>query len=221
MNLKLFENDQQLVHGEVGIADSLTPPAAWGTYSIRLPSDALPAEKLAQIKVLLWSCMDRRVVRPLYDNLVKQEYAETEIFTVSMGGGPLQMGEERVNAIKTAFSELQTKLPNLQKIVAVAHTGICGGLKYFCGDIPITEAAQPQFKAAAVEKGVNLEVYLTDLIFGNCLSLLPAAWHQKTYLSIAEPDENTQNVRMHRHAVESAHALSEIVNGNANQDTFI
>src|SRR3989344_2535831 len=102
MNLQLFEADRQLVHGEVSSADSLTPPAAWGTYSIRLPNDSLPPEKLAQIKVILWSCMDRRIVRPLFDNLVKEGYAETEILTVSMGGGPWQKGDDRIKAIKAA-----------------------------------------------------------------------------------------------------------------------
>ena len=220
MNLKLFENDQQLVHGEVNIADSLTPPAAWGTYSIRLPNDSLPAEKLTQIKVVLWSCMDRRIVRPLFENLLKDGYKEQEILIVSMGGGPLQAGEDRTHALKTAFMELQTKLPNLQRVIAVAHTGICGGLKHFCGGIPITEVVQAQYKAQAVEKGVNLEIYLTDLIIGNCLSLLPNSWQQKTYLSIAAPDESAQTVRMHRHASSITYALSDIVNGNGNQEGY-
>ena len=217
MNLKLFENDQQLVHGEVTIADSLMPPAAWGTYSIRLPNDSLPQDKLVQIKVILWSCMDRRIVRPLFDNLIKDGYAENEILTVSMGGGPLQVGEDRIQAIKTAFMELQTKLPNVQKIVAVAHTGICGGLKHFCGGIPITEAVKVEFKAQAVEKGVNLEVYLTDLILENCLSLLPNSWQIKTHLNIAEPDETSKTVRIHPHESHATYTLSEIVDGHESQ----
>lgn len=211
MNLTLFENDQHLVHGEVSIADSLTAPAGWGTYSIRLPNDQLDKSKLAKIKVILWSCMDRRVIKVLYDKVLQNGYKPQEILTISMGGGPIQEGDERKNAVKSAFAELENSLPNLQKIRAVAHTQGCGGLKHFCGGKLVTESCKPELLNQAKEHGVNGEVYLTDLILGNCLELMPEKLKSKVELAIAIPDEASKTVKIHEHEVKESKKLQEIL----------
>lgn len=204
MDLSLFKNDKNLVHGEVNIADSLTVPALWGTYSIRLPDDQLTQEKLASIKVILWSCMDRRVVRPLYDQLVQQGYKPEEILAVSMGGGPIQSGNDRIDALRNALTQLVQKVPQVEKIWAVAHTGVCGGLKHFCGGQPITEVAKPEYVQQAVEQGIDPEVYLTDLILGNAIDMIPEVWQGRVKFAIAEPDEATQTVKIHPHQITPA-----------------
>ncbi len=214
MDVKLFENDQHLVHGDISIADSLTSPAAYGTYSIRLPyPEKLADEKLAATKIILWSCMDRRVVGPLYDSLLKQ-YKPEEILVISIGGGPIQVGEkavERIKILREMFIWLSSRMPSLQKIWAVAHTGGCGGVKYFCGGHPITEVAKPEIKAEAAQTGTNEEIYATDLLIGNGLEMLPKAWQAFVAFDIAQPDETNKTVKLHPHRVSRVMKLEEVV----------
>lgn len=212
MDTSLFKNDQNLVHGEISIADSLTAPSEWGIYSIRLPYN-LPAEKLASVKIILWSCMDRRVVRPLFNQLLQLGYKEGEILIISMGGGPIQAGDDRIGASKELFSELEGSLPRLEKIWAVAHTKTCGGIKHFCGGKPITEVAKKEFLDQAAQKGIDQELYLTDLILEGSLPILPQSFRAKTTLEIAEPDEANQTVIIHPHQINQSEikSLAEVI----------
>lgn len=211
MNLQLFKNDQHLVHGDISIENSLTPPAGWGTYSIRLPDDSLTQQTLAKIKILLWSCMDRRVVRLLYNQLITQGYAPETIMVVSMGGGPIQYGDERVEAVTTAFAELTTKLTSLEKIWAVAHTAGCGGLKHFCGGKLVTEIAKPEIIKEAQEKRIDVEVYLTDLLLEDARKMLPENWQTKVTFAIAAPDETNKTITLYAHATSDERTLSDIL----------
>ncbi|RJR15287.1 hypothetical protein C4579_02635 [Candidatus Microgenomates bacterium] len=210
MTLNLFQNDKNLVHGEVSIENSLVPPAEFGTYSIRLPQD-LDQEKLKVVKVILWSCMDRRIVRPLYNQLLQQGYQDEEILTISMGGGPVQVGDDRVNALKSAFNELTNTLPVLEKVWAVAHTGVCGGIKHFCGGTPIVEVAKQEYLDQAKQHQIDAEIYVTDLLLEGCFDILPQSFIAKTTLAIAAPDEAKQTVTIHPHQVREKHTLTEVI----------
>ena len=212
MDIKFFENDQRLVHGEISVDNSLVPPAAYGTYSIRLPNDSLSNDALGKIKIMLWSCMDRRAIRPLYDKLLKK-YPPQEALVISMGGGPIQVGQERITGIKNAFTELAPKLPNLEKIWAVAHTKTCGGLKYFCGGKPITEVLKSEIAQQANTQAQDVELYATQIILPQALELVPVAWKKMVEFAVAEPDEINKTVIIHQQpALLVSQPLSEIIN---------
>jgi hypothetical protein len=197
MNLSLFTLDQNLVHGDISIESSLIAPAPYGTYSIRLPNDELDPAALAKIRVILWTCMDRRTIRPVYEQLRTHAIAENEILIISMGGGPIQVGADRTQALTQAFAELAPKLPKLEKIWAVAHTKVCGGVKYFASGRPIVEAVKPAVINEASERAMDPELYITELLVPQGLELLPEAWHTIVEFIVAEPDEPLKNVIMH------------------------
>src|SRR5260221_1315599 len=87
-----FDSDAQIVQEPVDIADSLVPPPEYGRFGIRWPYESITAyDKLRNIRFLLWSCMDPRVLRPLYDHVLAQGYLPAEILVIAMGGGPFQV----------------------------------------------------------------------------------------------------------------------------------
>ena len=193
-----FDNDAVLADGLVDIADSLTPPPEYGTFGIRWPYDSLDSyDELEQINLVLWSCMDRRVLRPLYDKALKRGYRAENILLLSMAGGPVQIGKNRIAALSDIFDDLEEALPQLEKVWAVAHIGVCAGVKSFCGGEAITEALKPQYKAQASAKGIDPELYAMQLVLPGAYRLLPETWHTFTELAIAEPVEATQSVKLY------------------------
>jgi len=209
-----FDNDAQLVHGEVDIADSLTPPPPYGVYGIRWPYRSFKTiDKLIPIRLLLWSCMDRRVIRPVYERALSQGYAASEILLIAMGGGPVQTGDERVRPLRAVFGQLSNYLPNLEKIWAVAHTQTCGGIKYMCGGRPLTEALKPELKTQAADKGIEPELYATQLILTSNFRLLPEKFRPLIDFSVATPDEETQTAVLSSSwfAPDDAKTLEEII----------
>ena len=157
--------------------------------------------------------MDRRVVRPLYDQVVAQGYQPGEILIVSMGGGPVQVGDERIKPIQALFAQLDGLMPNLEKVWAVAHTKVCGGIKHFCGDQPLAECLKPQYVEQATARALDPELYATHVLLPGAFRLLPERWRSHTQLSIAEPDETTQSVKLYSQWVttDEGKTLNEIV----------
>ncbi len=193
-----FDQDAALVHGTVDIADSLVPPPNYGVYAIRWPYPSLDARgRLQAIRLILWSCMDRRVIRPLYDRAREWGYHPAEILTLSMAGGPLQIPPERMATVQNVFTRLEGDLPLLQKIWMVAHTQTCGGLKHFCRGRAVAEALQPAFIAQSVARGVDPEMYATQMLLPNAARLLPDSWRPFAEFAVAEPVEATQSVKLH------------------------
>ncbi len=190
-----FDQDSALVHGPVDIADSLVPPPDYGVYAIRWPFDV--QGELRAVRLILWSCMDRRVIRPLYDRARDWGYQPTEILTLSMAGGPLQIGPERTEILQNVFAQLEGYLPHLQKIWMVAHTQTCGGLKHFIQGRAVADALKPECIAQALARGADPEMYATQLLLPNASRLLPDSWRRFGDFAVAEPVEATQSVKLH------------------------
>jgi hypothetical protein len=205
----LFDDDATLVHGAVDIADSLVPPPDYGVYAIRWPYLSLDAQgRLKGIRLILWNCMDRRVIRPLYDQVRNWGYPSAEILLLSMAGGPLQTRPERLEILQNVFTRLETCLPHLQKIWIVAHTGTCSGLKHFCGGRDVADALRPEFKAQALTKGIDPELYAAQLSVPSVSRLLPDSWRRFADFAVAEPVEESRSARLYSQWITADEAKS-------------
>ncbi len=191
-----FDSDAELARGRVDIGDSLEPPPDYGIFAIRWPMQSLDAPaKLQAVRLLLWTCMDRRVLRPLYENALAGGYRPGEVFLLSLAGGPVQT-PERFDTLRDLFERIQTQLPNLEKIWAVAHTAVCAGLQSFCGGKPMVDALKPQVRDQAAARGIDPELYATQLLLPGAYSILPEAWWKLAEFTVAQPDEATRTVRL-------------------------
>lgn len=209
-----FDDDASLVHGPVDISDSLTPPPAYGTYAIRWPSLTLTAPRtIDSQRFILWSCMDRRVIRPLYDKALSRGYTAADILVISIGGGPVQDGAKRITLLRDIFVQLARTLPHVEKIWVVAHTKVCGGIKHFCGGRAIADALKPEIMVQASTKGIDPEMYATQLLLPGAYRLLPETWRSLSELAIAEPNESTQSVKLYSAWVpaDESKALPDII----------
>jgi len=207
-----FDNDAELADGPVDIADSLTPPPEYGVFGIRWPYRLLQGKK-PSIRLLLWTCMDRRILRPVYDRMLAHGYDPSEILLLSMGGGPLQAGKDRVMPLQSIFEHLSGNLPNLEKVWAVAHTNNCAGLKFMCGGRPLVEALKPQIKFQAQDKGIGPELYATQLLLTGNFRLVPEEFQRLIEFAVAEPDEPNKsvNLRSSWFAPDDAKMLQDII----------
>jgi hypothetical protein len=193
-----FDNDAQFAEGPVDIADSMTPPPPYGVFGIRWPYRSLQVKtKLIPVRLLVWTCMDRRIIRPVYERALAQGYEPSEILLIAMAGGPVQAGNERVQPIQTVFVHMSRHLPNLEKVWAVAHTHICGGIKFMCGGRPLLDALKPYFKIQAIDKGIDPELYATQLVLASNFRLFPEEFQRLIEFAVAVPDEPTQSVILH------------------------
>lgn len=192
-----FDDDAQIAGGPIDIADSLSPPPPYGVFGIRWPFQALQAKhKLIPIRLLLWTCMDRRIIRPVYEQAQVRGYDPSEILLIAMGGGPVQAGDDRVRPVQTVFNRLSGQLPNLEKVWAVAHTHTCAGIKFMCGARSLADALKPDLKMQALDKGINPELYATQLVLTSSFRLLPEVFQRLSEFGVAEPDEATQSVSL-------------------------
>ncbi len=206
-----FDSDSTLVHGKVDIADSLTPPPEYGVYGIRWPF-LEDENKLRRVRLLLWTCMDCRVLRPLYDQAQRFGYEPGEILVLSMAGGPLQSMPARIEPIQNVFAQLENYLPDLQKVWMVAHTRTCGGLKHFCRGRDAVDALRPKYLAQAQARGVDPELYATQLTLPGLSRILPDSWRACADSAVAEPLEETQSVKLYSQwfSADDAKPLAEV-----------
>jgi hypothetical protein len=99
--------------------------------------------------------------------------------------------------LQAVFARLETCLPHIQKIRIVAHTRTCGGLKHDCGGRDVADALKPQFKAQALIKGIDPELYAAQLSVPSVSRLLPDAWRQFADFAVAEPIEESRSVKLY------------------------
>lgn len=195
----IFENDGDLVPGPISIENSLIPPEA-GKYSIRLPyPDAMNPDRLADIKVLVWTCMDVRFVRSWYDflqNVFYGMYTPENILVVSYAAGPHQQPKQRREGAKIQFEYLHRLLSQqVERVITAAHVGGCGGLKHFCGGKTITEAVPQHIQniVAAEMSEPDPETAMTKALFPYATALLPKPWWDITQSYVLSPDFNPRD----------------------------
>src|SRR3989344_3025392 len=187
----LFEKDEHLVNGQTDVKNSLTAPAQYGTYSIRLPyPDQLIAADLSRIKAIEWICMDRRVANPFHQYLTSSDlfnFDPSEVLVVSYGGGGIQEGEGRIAATKGMFEFLQALIPNPERIFVGAHSKTCGAVKAFLGGSTLSEAIDPKVAERLETKYIfsDGELNATIELLAGANKLLPPTYQKAAIPLIA------------------------------------
>ena len=184
-----FTQDAGLVHGGKSIEDSFVPPAEVGVYSIRLPKELISEEQRANTKAVLVSCMDKRVVRNLYQQLLNQGYKENEIMTISMGGGAVHT-RERMKLMRLLLGYVLgpegVNEKVVEKIVVSGHDGVCGAAKFYGGgERPLHEVV-----------GMDEEGLMEGLIVGGFEDLVAEPWRAKAEVGLAHIDGETGKVSL-------------------------
>ncbi len=144
---EIFKNDYKLVHGDYSIGSVADPPSAYGIYSIRIVTSCDQPNRLSRAKVLIVGCMDKRIARPQYIEVLQKFNLEPkEILTLYVGGGIIQEDPKREKSLKAQVAYIAKTAP-LRTIIASSHAGDstlsesggCGGIKYFCDGIPLKD----------------------------------------------------------------------------------
>ena len=178
----LFTGDAGLVHGEKDIQDSKVAPREVGIYSIRLPKEPITAEQRAKTRVVLLSCMDKRVVRNLYEQLLAQGYKAEEIMTIAMGGGAVHTPERRqmlrqLMDYVLGPEGLDPKV--VEKIMISGHDNVCGAAKFYGGE------EKPLHEVVGMDEGELMR----GLVVGGYEDLILQAWRNKAEVGLAHVSE--------------------------------
>lgn len=130
-----FENDLSLVgHPQDPKVSIFAPPREWGKYNLTLlPKDLNESqvkENLTKVKIIGVTCMDKRVTYEFYQFLAKG-HSPTKVLLISVGGGIVQSGQERKQAMKTILTYLSEKTANLNEVVISDHDCRCGAVAFW------------------------------------------------------------------------------------------
>lgn len=187
--LSQFAADGNLVQGRISLDHSLVSPANVGTYSIRIPrvpESETENEQWKAIKVVLITCMDKDVARPLYDQVRQglldgRQYLDNQIATIAVGGGVVQT-VERMGALHQLIEAVYAWLDHdtLNAFVMSGHTGICGAVKaYSHQEVPIWQLVGDQ----ATSEGAIMKSLIAD----GAQKLIPDHMREKIRVCMAQP----------------------------------
>lgn len=171
-----FENDLGLVgHPNDPKMSIFLKPRQKGKYNLALlPKDLNEIQvkqKLKKIKVIAVTCMDKRMVWDFY-TLVGRGCESEEVLLITVGGGIVQNGSKRREAMKNILSFLSENTPNLDQVIVSDHdcryNAVAFWLKAKKDKLPKGFGSKPDCKC---EKGV-----MQSLIAEGYISLVPQVW---------------------------------------------
>jgi hypothetical protein len=148
---KIFSGDLSLVGAEDRLKpqDPFSPPDdamdidGEHTYHLTIMEGGKPEiiAKLKQIKVLALTCMDWRFANSYYDHIQEESArSQDEILFVGVGGGAVQLPEERQEALLNILGFISRNAPELEKVYLSGHTHRCGAVAHWLhaekGELP-------------------------------------------------------------------------------------
>ena len=214
---KLFLQDIDLIHEDVKILSIYDPPAERGNYSLHGIMSEERDEKLKnalnKAKVVLVSCMDKRIVADLYKKIQKKyNIKPEEILIVSLAGGIIQTSK-REDALLDIIHYIVNEATSLKSIIFTGHTSDpkksnsapCGGVTHFVGK-PLKEAVHDNisqkrrnanknissFEFVATAEMVSTHSYEIISKLKNMLSLD----RLRVFAWTVIPNENRENIKI-------------------------
>lgn len=148
---KLFSGDLSLVGAQDRLKpqDPFAPPGdamdedGEHSYHLTLIEGSQPEilAKLKNIKVLALSCMDWRFASTYYDHVQEEGNCSAgEIMYIGVGGGAVQLPQEREDALVNILTFISKNAPELEKVYLSGHTHRCGAVAHWLhaekGELP-------------------------------------------------------------------------------------
>lgn len=132
--MQIFKDDYAIVnHSGDPTISPFAKPRDYGQYSLtQIPAGLLEQEfkeKMAKVKKILITCIDKRVALPAWK---KEGGEKDDVFILAIGGGVVQDGE-RQGAMEIIVNYLGQFKDNIDQVVAADHDHVCGAAKYFLG----------------------------------------------------------------------------------------
>ncbi|MGD8370819.1 MAG: hypothetical protein PVG64_08545 [Syntrophobacterales bacterium] len=173
--MQVFSNDYDIVgHPELEIRTCWEEPNEAGLYSLTQIPAAMNEdeflEKMHGITHIAVTCMDKDCAHSTWEMI---EAEPEQIMMLTWGGGVVQNGRERVQALQTIASYLSQlkwdgKLPQLSLIHADDHNHVCGAVKVWLGQsLPefLTELYGKEITPQSEEEDALMESLIRDGAF--------------------------------------------------------
>jgi len=87
--------------------------------------------KLAKIKTVVVGCMDWRFANQAYKHALDEGYKPEEIMLITVGGGAIQHGKERIEGLKDILSYVVSNSPLAESLFMTGHMDRCGALAHW------------------------------------------------------------------------------------------
>lgn len=188
--LMVFNKDLGIVgHAQDSPVSPFEEPKEVGNYNLtQLPEDMTEAEFLAKldgVEQIVVSCMDRRVARPVWEQL---DGAKGKTLFLSMAGGPVQ-NKARVEAIEKIAYYLSV-MGSIKKVVLVGHDHLCGAVKYFLGGESLPD------KLEVLPGDPKEQAVMKQLIVDGACLWVNAFGEDKVSAYLAEVNESEETVQL-------------------------
>jgi hypothetical protein len=173
--MQVFSNDYEIVaHPWLEIRTCWEEPNEAGLYSLtQIPAVMNEVEFLAKMQGITHiavTCMDKDCAHSTWEKI---EAEPEQIMMLTWGGGVVQNGRERVQALQAIASYLAQlkwdgKLPHLSTIHADDHDHVCGAVKVWLGQsLPefLTELYGKEIAPQSAEEDALMESLIRDGAF--------------------------------------------------------
>ncbi len=200
---KLFANDLSLVGAQDRLQpqDPFLPPQdpidAEGEHAYHLTilqgSREEVLSRLKKNKVVALCCMDWRFASNYYEHIQEESRVLPEnIMFIGLGGGAVQLPEERSAALTEILSFISKNCPQLERVYLSGHTDRCGAVAYWlhapAGELPAELGSQKGGILEVEKMGDKLKTSADKLksVFN------PSVKTETDLLSLAGTDEQTK-----------------------------
>lgn len=162
--VKTFDNDLSLVGHNDRRRLPWEAPNPVGQYTLTyMPESRNVVEDMRNLAKefegttdILLTCMDKDVAQGVYQT-VKGHERGSKIFSLMIGGGPVQNSERQKSLDDMGFYLFKMRqygaFPKLKRIWAVAHNHQCGAVKHFLGGTPLHEYLGTVMRVQAQKQG--------------------------------------------------------------------
>jgi hypothetical protein len=163
-SLQTFDNDLSLVGHNDRRRLPWEEPNPVGQYTLTyMPEPRNVVEGMRNLAQefegttdILLTCMDKDVAQGVYKT-VKGHERNSKVFTLMIGGGPVQNAERQQSLDELGFYLYKIRqyggLPKLKRVWAVAHNHQCGAVKHFLGGTPLHEHLSSMMQVEAKKQG--------------------------------------------------------------------
>ncbi len=203
--MQVFSNDYEIVaHPWLEIRTCWEEPNEAGLYSLTQIPAAMNEveflEKMQGITDIAVTCMDKDCAHSTWEEI---EAEPEQIMMLTWGGGVVQNGRERVQALQSIASYLAQlkwagKLPQLSTIHADDHNHVCGAVKVWLGQsLPefLTELYGKEITPQSEEEDAVMESLIRDGAFVWIVAFAGTGVEVLSHLHVTDRDNPENNYR--------------------------
>ncbi|UCG13408.1 MAG: hypothetical protein JSU72_02665 [Deltaproteobacteria bacterium] len=217
--MQVFSNDYEIVaHPWLEIRTCWEEPNEAGVYSLtQIPAvmnEGEFLEKMQPITNIAVTCMDKDCAHSTWERI---EAEPEQIMMLTWGGGVVQNGKERVQALQVIASYLgqlkwDERLPHLSTIHAADHDHVCGAVKVWLGQsLPefLTELYGKEITPQSEEEDTLMESLIRDGAFVWIAAFAGTGVEVLSHLHVTDRD-NPENNHLRRIDLDSSGAKMNV-----------